>query len=228
MISHSYVCPCTRKCRQYAHTHMHLSSLSGPPVRSGALVPLWFSALWYHAGQIFRSARMTPWHGVYLDWHLVFIWIDMQHRRRMTVKMSVLEAVKYRRLGFLVKIGLFTWQCAENNNIFFFLPSVYIMCSRQQFQWKHPSWSLPAMGCWRHTARRTMARYSFLQKCSMNILIYNTEIISAAPQNASLKLCAPLPLLLFVCNDCRGGVQRPYWPGRQSVLNSVFKWAQIV
>lgn len=64
------------------HTHIHLTSHCGPPVRSGAPVPLWFSALWYHAGQIFLSAWMTPWHGVYLDWQLVFIWIDMQRREK--------------------------------------------------------------------------------------------------------------------------------------------------
>lgn len=64
------------------HTHIHLSSLCGPPVRSRAPVPLWFSALWYHAGQIFLSAWMTPWHGVYLDWQLVFIWIDVQRREK--------------------------------------------------------------------------------------------------------------------------------------------------
>lgn len=89
MISHSYVHPCT-----YEHacvcTHTHLTSLCGPPVRLGAPVPLWFSALWYHAGQIFLSAWMTPWHGVYLDWQLVFIWIDMQHRekKRLTEERS--------------------------------------------------------------------------------------------------------------------------------------------
>lgn len=70
----------------YTHTYIHLTSLCRPPVRSGAPVPLRFSALWYHAGQIFLSAWMTPWHGVYLDWQLVFIWIDMQRRgkKRLT------------------------------------------------------------------------------------------------------------------------------------------------
>lgn len=69
--------------RMCPHTHTStITSLCGPPVRSGAPVPLWFSALWYHAGQIFLSAWMTPWHGVYLDWQLVFIWIDMQRREK--------------------------------------------------------------------------------------------------------------------------------------------------
>lgn len=74
----------------HTHTYIHLTSLYRPPVRSGAPVPLWFSALWYHAGQIFLSAWMTPWHGVYLDWQLVFIWIDMQHRgkKRLTEERS--------------------------------------------------------------------------------------------------------------------------------------------
>lgn len=26
---------------------------------------------------------MTPWHGVYLDWQLVFIWINIQHRKKI-------------------------------------------------------------------------------------------------------------------------------------------------
>lgn len=89
MISHSYVHPCTYErphTSAHARTHTHAgwsSQVSADPLwgqehRS----PCGFPALWYHAGQIFLSAWMTPWHGVYLDWQLVFIWIDMQLRGR--------------------------------------------------------------------------------------------------------------------------------------------------
>lgn len=78
MISHSYVHPCTYECTHVsAHTYTSLASVD-PLWGQEHQCPCGFSAPWYHAGQIFLSAWMTPWHGVYLDWQLVFIWIDMR------------------------------------------------------------------------------------------------------------------------------------------------------
>lgn len=71
MIRRSHVHGWTEEFTQVStHTHTWLASEDSPC--SGAPVPLWCSALWYHAGQIFLSAWMAPWHGVYLDWQLVF------------------------------------------------------------------------------------------------------------------------------------------------------------
>lgn len=82
MISHSYVHSCTFECMHVStHTCTSLAS-ADPPWGQEHQCPCGASAPWYHAGQIFLSAWMTPWHGVYLDWQLVFIWINIQHREK--------------------------------------------------------------------------------------------------------------------------------------------------
>lgn len=87
MINHSHVHPCS-----------HMSVCLCPCTRTNLSrreTPLW-TPLWgqehqypcsslpqrYHAGLIFLSARMNPWHGVYLDWQRVFVVINMWCRGR--------------------------------------------------------------------------------------------------------------------------------------------------
>lgn len=72
------VCMCPR-------THTPRQNPADPPRRREHQCSCGFPAPWYHAGQIFLSAWMTPWHGVYLDWQLVFIWINILRREKGAV-----------------------------------------------------------------------------------------------------------------------------------------------
>ena len=84
------------------HTHSHtpqwtpqeVRSISGPPHTT---TPSRLAALSYHAAHISPSAWMNTWHGVYLDWQLVFIWID----ETCTDSRGAVEDVRYYFLSWV-------------------------------------------------------------------------------------------------------------------------------